>query len=73
MSSKRQEIARTILAPDRYPTQLEKAGSYWFPIMKNYLTIPFFTQDQWNKQIVREHRPVDAPRHRGHRPDADPR
>ncbi len=46
------QIARMILAPDRYPTQLEKAGSYWFPIMKNYLTIPFFTNDQWNKQIV---------------------
>jgi ABC-type glycerol-3-phosphate transport system substrate-binding protein len=46
------QIAMMILAPDRYPTQLEKAGSYWFPIMKNYLTIPFFTNDQWNKQIV---------------------
>lgn len=46
------QIARTIMAPDRYPTQLEKAGSYWFPIMKNYVNIPFFTQDQWNKQIV---------------------
>ena len=46
------QVARMILAPDRYPTQLEKAGSYWFPIMKNYLTIPFFTNDQWNKQIV---------------------
>ncbi len=46
------QIAKTILAPDRYPTQLEKAGSYWFPILKNYLTIPFFTNDQWNKQIV---------------------
>jgi ABC-type glycerol-3-phosphate transport system substrate-binding protein len=31
---------------------LEKAGSYWFPIMKNTLTIPFFTNDKWNKQIV---------------------
>lgn len=46
------QIAKMILAPDRYPTQLEKAGSYWFPIMKNYLTIPFFTNDEWNKQIV---------------------
>lgn len=45
-------IARTILAPDRYPTQLEKAGSYWFPIMKNYLSGKFFTDDPWNKQIV---------------------
>jgi ABC-type glycerol-3-phosphate transport system substrate-binding protein len=46
------QVARMILAPDRYPTQLEKAGSYWFPIMKNYLTLPFFTQDEWNKQVT---------------------
>jgi ABC-type glycerol-3-phosphate transport system substrate-binding protein len=46
------QIAKMIMAPDRYPTQLEKAGSYWFPIMKNTLTIPFFTNDQWNKQVV---------------------
>jgi multiple sugar transport system substrate-binding protein len=45
-------IAKTIMAPDRYPTQLEKAGSYWFPIMKNYLTGKFFTDDTWNKQVV---------------------
>jgi ABC-type glycerol-3-phosphate transport system substrate-binding protein len=46
------QVARQILAPDRYPTQLEKAGSYWFPIMKNYLSLPFFTQDEWNKEVA---------------------
>ncbi|MDQ3811816.1 MAG: extracellular solute-binding protein, partial [Chloroflexota bacterium] len=46
------QIARMILSPERYPTQLEKAGSYWFPIMKNYLMLPFFTQDEWNKQVT---------------------
>ena len=46
------QIARMILSPERYPTQLEKAGSYWFPIMKNYLTLPFFTQDEWNKEVT---------------------
>jgi multiple sugar transport system substrate-binding protein len=46
------QIARMILSPERYPTQLEKAGSYWFPIMKNYLTLPFFTQDEWNKEVA---------------------
>ncbi len=46
------QIARMIVAPDRYPTQLEKAGSYWFPIMKNYLSLPFFTQDEWNKEVT---------------------
>src|SRR5919202_935393 len=46
------QVAKMILAPDRYPTQLEKAGSYWFPIMKNYLTLPFFTQDEWNKEVT---------------------
>ncbi len=46
------QVARMILSADRYPTQLEKAGSYWFPIMKNYLTLPFFTQDEWNKEVT---------------------
>jgi ABC-type glycerol-3-phosphate transport system substrate-binding protein len=46
------QVARMILAPERYPTQLEKAGSYWFPIMKNYLSLPFFTQDEWNKEVT---------------------
>ncbi len=46
------QVARMILSPERYPTQLEKAGSYWFSIFKNYVSIPFFTNDQWNKQIT---------------------
>jgi len=46
------QIARMILSPERHPTQLEKAGSYWFPIMKNYLGLPFFTQDEWNKEVT---------------------
>ncbi len=46
------QIAKMIMAPDRYPTQLEKAGSYWFSILKNYLSIDFFTNDPWNRQIT---------------------
>jgi multiple sugar transport system substrate-binding protein len=46
------QVARMIVSPERYPTQLEKAGSYWFPIMKNYLNLPFFTQDEWNKEVT---------------------
>jgi multiple sugar transport system substrate-binding protein len=46
------QVARMIMSPERYPTQLEKAGSYWFPIMKNYLTLPFFTQDEWNNEVA---------------------
>jgi ABC-type glycerol-3-phosphate transport system substrate-binding protein len=46
------QVARMILSPERYPTQLEKAGSYWFPIMKNYLTLKFFTDDEWNKEVT---------------------
>ena len=45
-------VGRMIMSPERYPTQLEKAGSYWFSILKNYQSIPFFTNDQWNKQIT---------------------
>jgi len=55
------QVALTILAPDRYPDQLAKAGSYWFPIMKNYLTLPFFTQDEQNKQIVQNVVPYTLP------------
>jgi len=46
------QVAKMILSPERYPTQLEKAGSYWFPIMKNYVNLPFFTQDEWNKEVA---------------------
>ena len=46
------QVARMILSSERYPTQLEKAGSYWFPIMKNYLTLKFFTEDEWNKEVA---------------------
>ncbi len=45
------QIAKMIMSPERYPTQLEKAGSYWFSIMKTYTTIPFFTNDIYNKQV----------------------
>ncbi len=46
------QIARMIMSPERYPTQLEKAGSYWFPITKNSVSLPFFTQDEWNKEVT---------------------
>ncbi len=44
-------IIAKILAKDRYPGNLEAAGSYWFPSLKNYSSIDFFTKDIWNKQI----------------------
>jgi len=46
------QVAKMIMSPERYPTQLEKAGSYWFSIMKTYATIPFFTADPYNKQVT---------------------
>ena len=47
------QIARTILSPQRYPTQSPKRRArIWFPIMQNYLNIPFFTQDEWNKEVT---------------------
>jgi multiple sugar transport system substrate-binding protein len=55
------QVARMILAPERYPTQLEKAGSYWFPIMKNYVNIPFFTDDEWNKEVTQNIVPWTLP------------
>ncbi len=55
------QIALMVMSPDRYPGQLEKAGSYWFPIMKDTLNIPFFTQDEQNKQIVQNVVPYTLP------------
>ncbi len=46
------QVARMVMSNERYPVQLEKAGSYWFPILKNSTTIPFFTMDIYNKQIT---------------------
>lgn len=46
------QIAKMIMSPERYPTNLEKAGSYWFSVLKNYQTIPFFTNDEWNKMLA---------------------
>ena len=44
-------IIAKLLSKDRYPGNLEAAGSYWFPSLKNYSSIDFFTKDIWNKQI----------------------
>lgn len=55
------QIALMVMSADRYPAQLEKAGSYWFPIMKDTLNIPFFTQDEQNKQIVQNIVPYTLP------------
>jgi ABC-type glycerol-3-phosphate transport system substrate-binding protein len=47
-------IIAKILSKERYPGNLEAAGSYWFPALKNYANIDFFTKDEWNKQIAQE-------------------
>ncbi|MFN8523491.1 MAG: extracellular solute-binding protein [Chloroflexota bacterium] len=47
-------IIQKILSKDRYPGNLEAAGSYWFSALKNYAGIDFFTKDEWNKQIQQE-------------------
>ena len=48
------KIIAKILSKERYPGNLEAAGSYWFPALKNYGNIDFFTKDEWNKQIAQE-------------------
>ncbi len=55
------QIARMIMSPERYPTNLEKAGSYWFSVLKTYQTIPFFTNDEWNKQLAENVVPYTIP------------
>lgn len=47
-------IIAKIMSKDRYPGNLEAAGSYWFSALKNYATIDFFTKDEWNKQIQQD-------------------
>jgi ABC-type glycerol-3-phosphate transport system substrate-binding protein len=47
-------IIAKILSKERYPGNLEAAGSYWFSALKNYAAIDFFTKDEWNKQIQQE-------------------
>lgn len=47
-------IIQKALSKERYPGNLEAAGSYWFSALKNYADIDFFTKDQWNKQIQQE-------------------
>jgi hypothetical protein len=44
-------IIMKALSKERYPGNLEAAGSYWFSALKNYAGIDFFTKDEWNKQI----------------------
>ncbi|MGE3269213.1 MAG: ABC transporter substrate-binding protein [Chloroflexota bacterium] len=45
------QIIKKILSKERYPGNLEAAGSYWFPALKNYSSIDFFTKDPYNKMI----------------------
>lgn len=47
-------IIAKILSKERYPGNLEAAGSYWFPALKNYANIDFFTKDEWNNQIAKD-------------------
>jgi hypothetical protein len=42
------------MSKERYPGNLEKAGSYWFSALKTHANIDFFTKDEWNKQIQQE-------------------
>lgn len=49
-----QQIVRKILSPERYPGNLEAAGSYWFSALQAYSDIPFFTEDAWNRSIQQD-------------------
>ncbi len=47
-------IVAKILSKERYPGNLEAAGSYWFSVLKAHANIDFFTKDEWNKQIQQD-------------------
>jgi multiple sugar transport system substrate-binding protein len=48
------QVIRKIMSPERYPGQLQAAGSYWFSALKGYGNIPFFTEDPWNRAIQQD-------------------
>jgi multiple sugar transport system substrate-binding protein len=48
------KIIAKILSKERYPGNLEAAGSYWFSALKTHANIDFFTKDEWNKQIQQD-------------------
>jgi len=45
-------LMKGLLAPDRYGGNLRTGGGFMFPVLNDYADDPFFTEDQWNKQIV---------------------
>ncbi|MCC6178263.1 MAG: extracellular solute-binding protein [Chloroflexi bacterium] len=51
---KAKQIIKKILSKERYPGNLEAAGSYWFSVLKDHANIDFFTKDEWNKQIQQD-------------------
>jgi multiple sugar transport system substrate-binding protein len=55
------QVVHKILSKERYPGNLEAAGSYWFSALKAYKDIDFFTKDEWNKQIQGEVIPYALP------------
>ncbi|MFP3897368.1 MAG: ABC transporter substrate-binding protein, partial [Anaerolineales bacterium] len=46
------EVIKGVLAPERYPDNLEAAGSMFFPVLKDYREMEFFTEDRINSQVI---------------------
>lgn len=55
------QVIKKIMSKERYPGNLEAAGSYWFSALKAYKDIDFFTKDEWNRQIQQDVIPYGLP------------
>lgn len=45
-------LIKGTLSPERYPGNLEAASGMFYPVMKNYESLPVFQDDPWNKQAA---------------------
>jgi multiple sugar transport system substrate-binding protein len=46
------ELIKGVLSPERYPGNLEAAGSMFFPVMRDYRDLDFFVADRINAMIL---------------------
>ncbi len=64
--SKTQEQARsaikTLLSEEFYPKFLEASASNFFTVLQGFADIPFFKNDKYNQQIIKEVLPYAKPR-----------
>jgi len=56
------QIIETIMSEEYQERILTAGGSNLLPVLKNMENIPFFTEDRWNQQIIKDILPYARPR-----------